>query len=292
MSREESRLTRRRMANAYLSSIISISLVLVLIGLATLLVVNAGSVSDYFKENMQVSVLLRPEAEDGAAEDYAAFASRLPYVKGTRTVSREEGTRELAEMLGDDFLSVFETSPVPVSVDVTLHPEYVCPDSLDFVLPALSSHSAVDEVNCQQSLVEALNSNLAKISLALGVLILLLLFISFVLINNTVRLSVFSRRFTVHTMKLVGATKSYIRRPFLLSSVWQGLLASAVAAGVLAGLMFALRRSFPQLFSIIRPGMLAVSAAVVFACGVLLCVSCTFFVVGKLVSLDKNDLYY
>lgn len=290
MSREESRLTRRRMANAYLSSIISISLVLVLIGLATLLVVNAGSVSDYFKENMQVSVLLRQEAGDG--EEYAAFASRLPYVKATRIVSREEGTRELSEMLGEDFLSVFETSPVPVSVDVTLYPEYVSPDSLEFVLPALSSHPAVDEVNCQQSLVEALNANLTKISLALGVLILLLLFISFVLINNTVRLSVFSRRFTVHTMKLVGATKSYIRRPFLISSIWQGVLASVVAIAVLTGLMFALRRSFETLFSVFKPGMLVLSAGVVLVCGVLLCVLCTFFVVGKLVSLDKDDLYY
>ncbi|MBO4455949.1 MAG: permease-like cell division protein FtsX, partial [Bacteroidales bacterium] len=207
------------MRNAYASSILSISLVLLLVGVAALLLVNARAVSDYFKENLQLSVLLRTDATDEEALAYQKSIDTLPFIKGTHLVTREEGAEELSKMLGEDFLSVFETSPVPVSLEVTLQADYVSPDSIAVVRRALSKSDVVDEVEWQQSLVEALNNNLAKISLVLGVFILLMLFISFVLINNTVRLSVFSRRFTIHTMQLVGATKGFIRRPFVLGAV-------------------------------------------------------------------------
>lgn len=280
------------MANAYLSSVVSIALVLMLIGLAATLIVNARSVSDYFKENLQVSVLLKPEVSDSKAENLEQSLQTLPYVKATRLVSREEGTEDLKKMLGEDFLSVFETSPVPVSVELTLKAEYVSSDSIDVVKSLLSSYPEVDEVDCQQSLVEALTSNMAKISAVLTVFILLLLFISFVLISNTVRLAVYSRRFTIYTMKMVGATRSFIRKPFLISSIWQGLVASAIALAVLGMAMLFLKRSFAQLFAILRTDMLAVVALIVVACGVLICLASTFFVVGRLLSRSKDDLYY
>lgn len=280
------------MANAYLSSVVSIALVLMLIGLAATLIVNARSVSDYFKENLQVSVLLKPEVSDSKAENLEQSLQTLPYVKATRLVSREEGTEDLKKMLGEDFLSVFETSPVPVSVELTLKAEYVSSDSIEVVKSLLSSYPEVDEVDCQQSLVEALTSNMAKISAVLTVFILLLLFISFVLISNTVRLAVYSRRFTIYTMKMVGATRSFIRKPFLISSIWQGLVASAIALAVLGMAMLFLKRSFAQLFAILRTDMLAVVALIVVACGVLICLASTFFVVGRLLSRSKDDLYY
>lgn len=292
MSSQESKLMRRRMANAYLSSVVSIALVLMLIGLAATLIVNARSVSDYFKENLQVSVLLKPEVSDSKAENLEQSLQTLPYVKATRLVSREEGTEDLKKMLGEDFLSVFETSPVPVSVELTLKAEYVSSDSIEVVKSLLSSYPEVDEVDCQQSLVEALTSNMAKISAVLTVFILLLLFISFVLISNTVRLAVYSRRFTIYTMKMVGATRSFIRKPFLISSIWQGLVASAIALAVLGMAMLFLKRSFAQLFAILRTDMLAVVALIVVACGVLICLASTFFVVGRLLSRSKDDLYY
>ena len=223
MAKEENKIIRRRLRNAYASSIISISLVLLLIGIAALLIVNARSVSDYFKENMQLSVILKPDVSDEDALSYQKSVETLPFIKGTRLVTREEGAAELAGMLGDDFLSVFETSPVPVSLEITLQADYVAPDSVAFVRRTLSASDKVEEVEYQQSLVETLNANLAKISLVLGVFILLMLFISFVLINNTVRLGVFSRRFTVHTMQLVGATRRFIRKPFMNGALLQGL---------------------------------------------------------------------
>ncbi len=292
MPRKEKKLIRKRIVNAYLSSVISISLVLLLTGIAALLIVNAGTVSRYLKENMQISVLLQDEVTDDEAAAFAGELSAQPYVRSARAISREEGAQELKEMLGEDFLDVFETSPVPVSVDLTLKAEYVQKDSLAQVTKALEAFPRVEEVETQASLVEALTTNLARISLVLGVFILLLLFISFVLINNTVRVNVFARRFTIHTMKLVGATRGFIRAPFIRASILQGLAAAVLAIGMLWALLEALRRSFPELASIVDLRQLLIVCGCIVACGVLLCVVSTFFVVNKLVAASKDDLYY
>jgi cell division transport system permease protein len=292
MAKEEKKIIRRRLRNAYASSIISISLVLLLIGVAALLIVNARSVSDYFKENMQLSVLLKQDATEQQAQEYQKSIETLPFIKGTHLVTREEGTAELEEMLGKDFLSVFETSPVPLSLEISLRADYVSADSVALVRRALGASPLVEEVEYQQTLVETLNENLAKISLVLGIFILLMLFISFVLINNTVRLNVFSRRFTVHTMQLVGATRAFIRRPFMNGAVVQGLLSSALALGVLSGVLALMKRSFPQLFSVFDTRSMLIVAATVVTSGVLICVISTYLVVNKLVSLDKDRLYY
>lgn len=291
MARKENKIIRRRLVGAYLSSVASISLVLLLVGVATLLIVNAGSVANYFKESMQVSVILNEDVSEAAAAEYQIGIDRLPFVKSSRLVSREEGTDELKEMLGEDFLNVFETSPVPVSIDLSLVADYVSADSLALVTSQLVGSPLVDEVECQQSLVEALNSNLAKISLILGVFIALMLFISFVLINNTVRLDVFSRRFTIHTMKLVGATRAFIRSPFLVRALVQGLVSSIFAIGMLAGLLYLLKRSFTQLFDMLSPSGLAMVAGIVLLSGIVICVVSTYFVVNKLVALNKDELY-
>ena len=144
-------------------------------------------------------------------------------------MSREQGAKEMTDLLGEDFLNVFEAAPIPVSVDVTLKADYVSSDSLEVVKNEIMKSPLVDEVVYQQFLVDKLNTNLRKISMVLGVFIVLLLFISFVLINNTVRLNVFSRRFTIHTMRLVGATKSFIRAPFMVQAVFQGLFSALLA---------------------------------------------------------------
>lgn len=292
MAKGENKLMRRRLANAYVSSVVSISLVLLLVGLATLLIVNARSVADYFKESMQITVLLKQDVDEEAAASYQKSVETMPYVRSTRLVSREEGTEDLKKMLGEDFLSVFEASPVPVSLEVTLQAQYVSADSLALVIPVLSASPLVDEVDCQQSLVDALNANLTKISLILGVFILLMLFISFVLINNTVRLNVFARRFTVHTMKLVGATRAFIRRPFTAKAVLQGLCSAVLALLMLATIMYFLSRSFVQLFDMITLRSMLIVSATVVVCGVVICVVSTFFVVNRLVALGKDELYY
>ena len=292
MSQKESKLMRRRLAGAYLSSIISISLVLFLVGLACLVIVNARGVSDYFKENMKVTVLMNQEVSEETALAYRDSVAALPYVRSAKLITREEGTEDLKAMLGEDFLDVFESSPVPVSVELTLPAEYVSADSLAVLIPLLSGPDIVDEADCQQSLVETLNSNLTRLSAILAVFVALMLFISFVLINNTVRLNVFARRFTIHTMKLVGATRAFIRKPFLWKAVLQGLISAVVAIAALAGVLFALKKSFAGLFEIFSTRLVVLSMAAVVVAGVLICVISTFFVVNRLVASTKDELYY
>lgn len=291
MTAGENKLIRRRLVGAWLSTVISISLVLLLVGVAALLVVNARSVSDYFKENMQVSVLMKQEVDDDEAMEYVAELDAMPFIKSSKFVSREQGTMEMAELLGEDFLKVFETAPIPVSIEVTLKADYVSTDSLEVVKKEIRRSGIVDEVVYQQSLVEKLNTNLKRISVVLGVFIVLLLFISFVLINNTVRLNVFSRRFTIHTMKLVGATKSFIRAPFMVQAVFQGLFSALLATLMLVGILFFVRSEFAQLFEVFRLDLLLVVIGVVILSGVVICTISTALVVGHLVSLSKEELY-
>ena len=288
----ENKMMRRRLRSARVSTVLSISLVLLLVGVAALLLVNARGVSDYFKENMQVAVLMKPDISDAQTQAFQGELDKKGYVHSTEFVSKAQGTLEMEQMLGEGFLDIFEASPIPASVNVKLRAEWVSPDSLEVVKKDILSSPLVDEVEYQQSLIEALNANLQKISLVLGVFILLLLVISFALINNTVRLSVFARRFTIHTMKLVGAERSFIRQPFMVQAVFQGLFAALVAIILLLGLLYYVRSEFAQLFEILQLPQLLIVMGIVLGSGILICMISTFFVVNRLVGAGRDELYY
>lgn len=282
---------RRRLVSAWISTVISLSLVLFLVGMGALLLVNARAVGNYFKENLQVSVLLKQQVTEEQALKYESTVAALPGVRTTHYVSREQGVEEMAKMLGQDFLDVFETAPVPISIDVNLEAEYVSSDSLAVMKAALAESPLVEEVVYQTSLVDALNQNLRRISLGIVIMVALLLFISFVLIANTVRLDLFSRRFTIHTMHLVGATKAYIRAPFMGRAALQGLFAALLAIILLIGGMYVLRDEFPQLFLIFSVESLLQVMAVMVGTGVIICMVSTFVMVGRLVGYDRDKLY-
>lgn len=287
----DNKILRKRYVRAFLSSVASIALVLFLVGIAATLLVSQKSITGYLKENMQVSVMMKPQVGESAALKCKKTIDGMAFTKSSSYISKEQGAKEMASLLGDDFLDVFETSPIPISVNLTLKADYVTADSLEVVKSRLGALKEVSEVVCQQSLVEALNSNLNKISIFLAALISLLLFISFVLINNTVRLSVHSRRFTIYTMKMVGATKAFIRRPFVLESIFQGLFASFLAViFILCSLVF-LKGQFSQLFSVFTIGMLLTVILIVVGAGLLICTLSTVVTVNKLVGLDKAELY-
>jgi cell division transport system permease protein len=175
---------------------------------------------------------------------------------------------------------------------MTLNADYVSSDSLAVVKSEIMEDALVDEISYQKSLVDALNANFNRISAVIAVFIALLLFISYVLINNTVRLSVFARRFTIHTMKLVGATRSFIRAPFLVQAAIQGVFSAMIANAAIVGLLFFLKSRFGQLFEMFSQEVLILVMLIVLAAGLLICVVSTYFVVNKLVSLKKDELYY
>ena len=282
---------RRRLISAWISTVISLSLVLLLVGVGALLVINAREVGDYFKENLQVNVLLKEQVTEEEALRYESKVAAIPGVRATHYISREQGKEEMTRLLGKDFLSVFEQAPIPISIDVNLEAPYVQADSLQLIKARLSESPLVDEVVYQTSLVDALNENLQKISLALTIMVAVLLFISFVLIGNTVRLALFNRRFSIHTMHLVGATRAYIRRPFVGRAALQGLFAALIAILLLVGGLYVLREQFAQLFKIFTLDSLLYTMAVMILVGLTVSTFSTFLVVNRLVGYNRDQLY-
>lgn len=292
MGKKESNILFRRLIHSYLSSVISISLVLFLVGIAGIVAANAKGVSDFFKENITVSAIMNLEVSEVEAESVAKKISKKRYVKAVDIISKEQGVKEMKELLGEDFLNVFETNPIPVSLDIQVNAEYFSKDSLAMVQKDLQKEKMIAEVVYQESLVDLLNANLEKIGLVLGVFILLLMFISFVLINNTVRLNVYSKRFTIHTMRLVGATKGFICKPFAGQAFFQGMISSSIAVLALIGVMYVVRNEFNQLFELLDEMMLGAVLVAVILLGVLICVFSTIIVVRGMVSLTNDELYY
>lgn len=291
MGKKESNILFRRLIHSYLSSVISISLVLFLVGIAGIVAANAKGVSDFFKENITLSAIMNVEVNEVEAEGVAKKFSKKRYVKSVDIISKEQGVKEMKEMLGEDFLNVFETNPIPVSLDIQVNAEYFSKDSLAMIQKDLQKEKLVAEVVYQESLVDLLNANLEKVGLVLGVFILLLMFISFVLINNTLRLNVYSKRFTIHTMRLVGATKGFICRPFAGQAFFQGIISSSIAVLALIGVMYVVRNEFYQLFELLDVRMLGLVLLCVIAIGVLICVISTVIVVRRMVSLTNDELY-
>lgn len=292
MGRNESNVLNRRLLRSYFSTIISISLVLFFIGMAGLLVLNARSVSNYFKENITVSVVLSVEASEDDASQLSEQISGYPFYKDSRIISKEEGVEQMKQMLGEDFLDVFEVNPIPVSFELQVAADYISTDSLARVEYVLSQYPVVEDVVYQQSMVELLNSNLERIGYVIGCFTLLLMFVSTVLINNTVRLNIYAKRFVIHTMRLVGATKFFISRPFLGQAFFQGLIAGLIANVYLLVTLYIIRNEFNQLFTLLEPSALGLLIALVVALGVLICVVSTGFVVRSMISLNKDELYY
>ncbi len=263
-----------------------------MVGMVGVLIVNARSVSDYFKENITVSAVLTAAADEGDASEIADEVSSKPYIKGLTIITREQGTEEMKEILGDDFLDVFEVNPVPVSMELQIDATYISTDSLSSIEAYLKEFPMVEDVVYQQSLVELLNANLERIGMVALVFVALLLFISVVLINNTVRLNVYSKRFTIHTMRLVGATKGFITRPFVGQAFFQGLLSGIIADAGILGALYLVRNEFYQLFSLFDAYMLAIAMGATVLLGVLICMLSTSVGVRGMISLTKNELYY
>lgn len=292
MKKREKNIVYRRLIQSYLSSVISISMVLLLAGLTGLLAVNAKAVSAYFKENIKISVIFEEIASDEEAKQVFEKLSNKKYVKKADYISKEQGAKEMKEILGEDFLDLFDVNPVPISIDLLLKANYLESDSLALIEKELSSFLLVREVVYQDSLVKVINDNVEKVGYVSAVLIVLLMFISFVLINNTVRLNLYSKRFVVYTMKLVGAKRSFIRKPLLVKGVWQGLISSVISVGLIVVVIYMMERDLPQLFEILDLRMIAVVLAAVPVLGVVLCLVSTFFIANRLVSMSGDDIYY
>ena len=296
MVQQDKSIINQQLVQSYLSSVVSIALVLLLVGITSLLAVNARTVSDYFKEHLGVAVVLNKETKDTDSTLLVKQLLATEYVRDAvrdaAFISRDRGAREMEELLGSGFMDIFEYNPLPASVELQLRAAYVHNDSIARLEQTLRRLPFVEEVSYQAPLVSLINRNLRNIGMVLGAIILVLLIISFALIHNTIRLSVYARRFTIYTMRLVGATKRFIRRPFMLQAMVQGFLSALLAVLLLMGGLYLLQREFPGILMLISKEMFLVVLGAMVATGVLLCQLSTFFVVNRVVKLKTSAFYY
>ena len=292
MTENNKHIIRRRLIKSYATSVISIAMVLFLLASAAIFSINATGIGDYFKENMSFSVFFKQTTSE---KDAAAFQNRISnrdFVKDCRYISKEEGEKEMETLLGEDFLEVFESSPIPISLELHLNAGVVTGDSLETIKREILSDPIVEDVVYQTNMVEALNANLKKVTRVIAVVAVILLAISFALISNTVRLNIHTRRFTIHTMSLVGAKRSFIARPFVLRAILQGFVASVMADGVLLLVISRIREKSELLSLVMDTGATRLVLACTILAGILICVISTAIVVSKMAYISKDDLYY
>ena len=289
MPRKRSKVSLRWQA---LTSTISTTFVLILMGLVVICALTARQLSESVRESLTVTVMLGDEATNADALAMRKRLERKAWVKDITFISREQALEEQTEAMGTDptdFLG--GENPFTPSLEVHLAADYACTDSLLWISKRLKSNKMVTDVIYQKELVERLNSNLRKVTYVLLGIVGLLLLVTLVLINNTVRLSVYSRRFLIHTMKLVGASWGFIRRPFMLRALWIGLAASVLADGVLLGGMHTLWQYDPTMQAYVTQENAIITAVAVLACGLLLTLLCTFISVSHFLSMREGELY-
>ena len=292
MKNKETGFSKTRLRSSYLTLVISVSLVLFLLGILGLVLINARELSDYFRESLSFSVMLDDEAKEADIRMLQKDLDAKAYVKSTEYVSKDEAAAKMKEDLGEDFINFLGDNPLPPSIDVYLYASYTSPDSVAKIEKYVREYPFVKEVYYQESLLILINENVKKISLFLLVISTFLFLIALTIINNTIRLSIYSRRFIIRTMQLVGATRRFIRLPFLIQSAFHGLLAALIAMSLLMGFLYLIEKEFFMMFSFESTKLLILLGASIIITGVLINIISTFFSVNRYLSISEDELYY
>ena len=283
---------KSRLRSAYFTTVVSISLVLFLLGLVGLLILNANRLSDYVKENIGFSVIINDNSKEIDIIRLKKDLDLTSYVKSTEYIPKERASKEFSEELGEDFVSFLDYNPLLASIEVKLYAEYTNPDSLAMIEKTFQTYPLVKEVYYQKNLVSLINDNIKKISIYLMAFSVLLFFISIVLINNTIRLTVYSRRFTINTMQLVGATNNFIRKPFLYHSILQGIIGSLIAILLLIGLINIAQNELYGIISLGEYELLSLLFIIVLFTGMIITGISSFVSVNKYLRMKPDELYY
>ncbi len=276
----------------FITSSISTMLVLLLLGMVVFFVLSANNLSRYVRENISFSVLVSDDMKEAEALKFQKLLNDEPYVKETTYISKEQALKEQTEAMGTDPAEFLGYNPFTASIEIRLHADYAHKDSIAWIEEEIRQNKKVMEINYPQDLLEAVNNNIRKISFLLLGLAGLLTLISFALINNTIRLAIYSKRFLIHTMKLVGASWGFIRRPFLVRNIWIGVLAAFMADAALMMMGYGLVRYEPELIGIITPMTMLIVMGAVFVFGVLITSLCAFISINKYLRMKASTLYY
>lgn len=288
---ENTRLVRKAQRSSRLSTIISLSLVLFLLGILGVLLLHAHKISNYVKENIELSVMLNPDADSTMVSQLQTVITNSPYVKTTRFVSSIEAAEVLKKELGEDFVNFLGYNPLHPSLDVHLKAEYAEPLTIKSFIQLITANPVVTEVYYQQSLVDSINKNFRIITLVILSFSLLLLLICIALINNTIRIALYSKRLLIKSMLLVGATKGFIRKPFLTKGLMNGFYGGLIAIGLLAVVMYFAIQQIPELTLVRDYELIGIIAGSILVSGIVLSLICTLFAVNKYLRLRTDDLY-
>jgi cell division transport system permease protein len=288
---EQKSIVKKTQRSSRFSTVVSISLVLFLLGALGVLLLHANKLSNYLKENIELSVVLNSDTDSLAINELYERIAKANYVKEARIISKEQAAEVLKKDLGEDFVSFLGYNPLFASIDVRLRADFADEATIASFLSSVKSNPAVKEVQYQASLVESINSNLKTITWILLGFSALLILVSVALINNTIRISLYAKRLLIKSMLLVGATKGFIRKPFLVTSFWNGIIGAAISIGLLTGLFYAAEQKVPELTLIRDMQLMGIVAAVLILLGILLSFICTLFAVNKYLRYRTEDLY-
>ncbi|GAB1404619.1 permease-like cell division protein FtsX [Lentimicrobium sp.] len=291
MARTDDKLNRRRLQTSTATTIVSISLVLFMLGLLGLIILHANKLSDYVKENIGFSVIIREGIEEPAIIEFQKNLDVQPYVKSTQYISKEQAAEDLTKDLGEDFVDFLGYNPLLATVDIHLKANYANNDSLVMLEQKLIKNKIVKEVFYHKSLVDLINSNLRKISIVLLFFTLVLLLISIALISNTIRLSVYSKRFIIKSMLLVGANQAFIRKPFLLKSLLHGFISALIAIMLLSVVLYFSRSALPELVDIQDIDMFLSLFGIVTVLGLILTGISTLLAISRYLRISNDKLY-
>ena len=276
----------------FITSSISTTLVLLLLGLVVFFVLAANNLSVYVRENINFSVLI---SDDMKETDILKLQKRLnnePFVKETEYISKKQALKEQTEAMGTDPQEFLGYNPFTASIEIKLHSDYANSDSIAKIEKLIKRNTNIQDVLYQKDLIDAVNENIRNSSIVLLSLAVMLTFISFALINNTIRLAIYSKRFLIHTMKLVGASWGFIRRPFLKRNIWSGVLAAFIADTILMGAAYWLVSYEPELIRVITPEVMLLVSGAVLVFGVVITFLCAYLSINKYLRMKASTLYY
>ena len=291
MKTEENKSLNLKILSSSVSIIVSLSLVLFMLGVLGLLLINSQKISNYVKENIGFTIMLNDDINDVERISLEKELISANFVKNTRFVSKSEAAQKLQKELGEDFISFLGYNPLLNSIEITLNAKYTSVDSLNLIAENLSKNTKIYEIFYQKDLIKKLNENVNKLSLFLIVFCLLLFFISFTLINNTIRLSIYSKRFLIRTMRLVGATNYFIQKPFLEKSIYEGVYSSIFAVFLLMGSINLVQKEIASILNINDIKNIGIVFILIFTFGLLISFFSTYFAVKKHIYQKQNKIY-
>lgn len=291
MAINQDKIERRRLTSSYFSVVVSISLVLFMLGMVGLVVLQAQKISDYVKENIGISIYLNEDVKEIDVKRLQKSLDAARFVKDTEYVDKATAAERLQEDIGEDFIDFLGVNPLYASIDVHLIAEYAHPDSVVWIEADMLENPKVKEVHYHKNLLTMVNENVRKISFLLTGFSILLLIVAFALINSTIRLSIYSKRFLIRSMQLVGATQGFIRRPFVLKGIAHGLYGAIIALALLAGVIFYAQKEVPEVFDFGDVELFASLFALVLIMGVVISWISTSLAVRKYLRLKTDQLY-